>query len=219
MQTPPPWFTSREIEYTTWLVQFEEAKVKLEVMFVFMFWSEKLERCLEKGNHLPKNSEIFMRATFRAGLFFEGHIMLSSASFSLHWREKVLIQPPGGFSQIGLGPAPDLQINLRLWRIFRQEAKQQNMIYKMEKIQIITSLRNKSITMIDIVCFCFLKSSETYLMTQLRITFVTYFPFWKSIWNPPFNFANPMQFHHASALAFSSSLTPAQNSRTRGVPS
>ena len=84
-------------------------------MFVFMFWSEKLERCLEKGNHLPKKSEIFMRATFsRAGLFFEGHIMLSSASSSLHWREKVLIQPPGGFSQIGLGPAPDLQINLRL---------------------------------------------------------------------------------------------------------
>lgn len=155
MQTPPPWFTSWEIEYTTWLVQFEEAKVKLEVMFVFMFWSEKLERCLEKGNHLPKNSEIFMRATFRAGLFFEGHIMLSSASFSLHWREKVLIQPPGGFSQIGLGPAPDLQINLRLWRIFRQEAKQQNVIYKMEKIQIITSLRIKSITISDIVCFCF----------------------------------------------------------------
>ena len=75
-----------------------------------------------------------MRATFRAGLFFEGHIMLSSASFSLHWREKVLIQPPGGFSQIGLGPAPDLQINLGLWRIFWQEAKQHNIIYMMEKI-------------------------------------------------------------------------------------
>lgn len=43
---------SWEIEYTT--VQFGEAKVKLEVMVIFMFWSEKLKRCLEKGKHLPK---------------------------------------------------------------------------------------------------------------------------------------------------------------------